>query len=229
MSNSRRWSDSHFIIRICMAQATCKRFRNAAEGGIDYKTAQGKQTAWLVPQTQGSKPQRLWVFFAGNGSLALDLEPVARAAKFDTDAFLFVDYPGYGGLCSGKPSPRSIRENVKESISAAARQTGIDSRTLPDKVLRVRALVGLHAALLAVEEFHLRSAVLCAPFTSTAEMVRIRLGIPKTFPFQHAFDNRPGTAAAEEDAGPWKRASLKTIAVPGWRPRGYGIRAASKL
>lgn len=88
---------------------------------IDYTTTLGRQTAWLIPQTQGATPQRLWVLCAGNGSLALDLEPIARAAKFDADAFSFVDYPGYGGLCGGKPSPQGIRENVKESVLAAAK------------------------------------------------------------------------------------------------------------
>ena len=45
---------------------------------------------------------------------------------------------------------------------------------------------------MAVEEFHLRAAVLCAPFTSSAEVAQAKFSIPKTFPFQHAFDNRPG-------------------------------------
>ena len=138
------------------------------------------------------RAQRRRVFCGGNGSLGLDLEPIARSARFDADAFLFVDYPGYGGLCSGKPSPRSIRENVKESVLAAAKQTGIDPRDLPDKGCVFGHSLGCAAALLAVEEFHLRAVVLCAPFTSTADMVQLRFGIPKTFPLQHPFDNRAG-------------------------------------
>ena len=54
-----------------------------------------------------------------------------RAAKLDTDAFLFVNYPGYGGLCSGKPSPQSIRENVKESVLAAAKLVKIGPANCP--------------------------------------------------------------------------------------------------
>ena len=84
------------------------------------------------------------------------MEPIARAAKFDTDAFLFVDYPGFGGLCQGKPSPKGIRENVRQSVLAAVRQTGMSADDLPDTICVFGHSLGCAAALLAVEEFHLR-------------------------------------------------------------------------
>jgi pimeloyl-ACP methyl ester carboxylesterase len=178
-----------------------KAFQKRGGKRVDYKTAQGKQTAWLMPQTNGAASQRLWVICGGNGSLGLDLEPIARAAKFDTDTFLFVDYPGYGGLCSGKPSPQSIRENVRGSILAAAKMTNIEPDALPDRVCVFGHSLGCSAALMAVEEFHLRAAVLCAPFTSTADMAQVRMGIPKTFPLQHSFDNHAGLKELAKNHG----------------------------
>jgi len=178
-----------------------KQFQKRGGRRLDYKTPQGQQTAWLMPQSQGTTPERLWVFCAGNGSLALDLEPVARSARFDNDAFLFVDYPGYGSLCGGKPSPQSIRENVRESILAAAKQTNVDRAALPDRVCVFGHSLGCAAALLAVEEFHLRAAVLCAPFTSTADVAQASFGLPKTFPFQHLFDNRAGLEELTKNRG----------------------------
>jgi pimeloyl-ACP methyl ester carboxylesterase len=169
-----------------------KAFQKRGGKRIDYQTAQGKQTAWLMPQTGGTTPDRLWAVFGGNGSLGLDLEPIARAARLDADAFLFVDYPGYGGLCSGQPSPAGIRANGKESILAAAKLLHIDPRELPDKVSVFGHSLGCAAALLASEELHLRSAVLCALFTSTADMAQLRMGIPKTLALPHSFDNREG-------------------------------------
>jgi uncharacterized protein len=169
-----------------------EQFQRRGGKRIDYKTSQGNQTAWMISQSQGATPERLWLLCAGNGSLGLDLELIARAAGFEKDGFLFVDYPGYGGLCSGKPSPRTIRESVRESILAAAKETNIASAALPDRVCVFGHSLGCAAALLAVEEFHLRSAVLCAPFTSTADVAQARFGIPKTFPFQHLYDNRVG-------------------------------------
>ena len=150
---------------------------------VAYKTSQGKQTAWLMPQSKGTKPERLWVFCVGNGSLGLDLEPVARAAKFDSDAFLFVDYPGYGGLCAGTPSPRSIRENVRESVLAAAKLTGIDPGELPDKVCAFGHSLGCSAALMAVQEFHLRAAVLCTHSPARPNSPKSASEFPKRFLF----------------------------------------------
>jgi pimeloyl-ACP methyl ester carboxylesterase len=168
---------------------------------IEFKTSQGKQTAWLMPQKNGGTPQRLWVFCGGNGSLGLDLEPIARAAKLDSDAFLFVDYPGYGGHCSGTPSPKSIRENVKESILAAAKETKIDPDVLPDNVCVLGHSLGCSAALMAVEDLHVRSVVLCAPFTSLPELAQSRFGLPKTLPFQNNFDNRTGLRKLAKNHG----------------------------
>ena len=159
-----------------------KQFQRRGGRRIDYTTPQGRQTAWLISQAQGSTPQRLWVFFAGNGSLGLDLEPVARAAGFHADALLFVDYPGYGGLCSGKPSPQSIRENARESILAAAKQANIDPAGLPDRVCVFGHSLGCAAALLAVEELHLRAAVLCARLPARPTLRKRDLAFQGPFP-----------------------------------------------
>jgi pimeloyl-ACP methyl ester carboxylesterase len=178
-----------------------KEFQKRGGRRIDYSTSQGKQAAWLMPQTNGTRPERLWVFCGGNGSLGLDLESIARSAKFDGDAFLFVDYPGYGGLCAGKPSPETIRENVRQSILAAAKMTNLDPAALPDNVCVFGHSLGCSVALLAVEEFHFRSAVLCAPFTSTADMAQVRFGIPKTVALPQSFDNRAGLQELAKNHG----------------------------
>ena len=72
---------------------------------------------------------------------------------------------------------------------------------LPDTICVFGHSLGCAAALMAVEEFHLRSAVLCAPFTSTADVAQIKLGILKDFPFQHAFDNHPGLRELTKNHG----------------------------
>jgi hypothetical protein len=45
-------------------------------------------------------PARLWVAFCGNGSLALDWTTILAGYPNANDAFLLVDYPGYG-KCTG--------------------------------------------------------------------------------------------------------------------------------
>jgi pimeloyl-ACP methyl ester carboxylesterase len=172
------------------------------DGGIqlDYKTSQGKQSAWLVIPAHGVKPERLWIVAGGNGALALDMVPICQASGLKKDAFVFVDYPGYG-LCEGKCSPESVRENVKGSMQTAAAKTGIDVQHKPQLVSALGHSLGCAAALFAVEEFHLKSAVLCSPFTSSKEMAELRVGLSKDAPFRHQFDNRIGLQSLKGDKG----------------------------
>jgi pimeloyl-ACP methyl ester carboxylesterase len=130
----------------------------------------------------------------GNASTALDFEPLARELKFANDAFLLVDYPSYGA-CAGQPSPAAIRANIKTAIPAAAKIVKIDAADFPTSVLAFGHSLGCSAALMAVEEFKLRSAVLCAPFTSTREMAKEKFYIADEVPLAHLYDNRPGLKA----------------------------------
>jgi pimeloyl-ACP methyl ester carboxylesterase len=172
-----------------------------ADGGrrIEFNTKQGRQVAWLIPPTGGAV-EKLWVCCGGNATLALDLAPLCRELPFKADAFLLVDYPGYG-LSAGSPSPLEIRENVKQAVLAAAKQLKIETKKLPEQVCVFGHSLGCAAALLAVEEFHLRRAVLCAPFTDTREVAESTLGIPKTLPIQHKFDTRPGLKELANNKG----------------------------
>ena len=175
----------------------------AARGGtrIDFRTDQGQQTAWLMWPTKPAAPARLWVVCGGNAALALDMEPVRQLLERPKDAFVFVDYPGYGA-CQGLPSPATVRENVVRSVRLAAKRVGIDVDRNPGAVIAFGHSLGCAAALMAVHEFHLRSAVLCSPFTSTREMSERRYGIPaKGAPFAHQFDNRPPLAEMNADGG----------------------------
>ena len=62
---------------------------------INYSVANAKYVAFYVPGTK-QMPKRLWVAFCGNGSLALDWTTVLRQYPPNGDAFLLIDYPGYG-------------------------------------------------------------------------------------------------------------------------------------
>ena len=171
-----------------------------AKGGqrLAYATSQGRQSAWLIAPSNGAR--RLWVMCGGNATLALDMVSMCRAFPFPRDAFLLVDYPAYGE-CEGRPSPASIRENLKASILGAVEKLKLGTNDLPGKVCVFGHSLGCAAALLAAEEFHLRSAVLCAPFTSTYEMGRLRFDLPPDFPLKHKFDNRAGMAALRANHG----------------------------
>src|SRR5207244_7599363 len=62
---------------------------------ISYTVATAKYCAYYIPGIKPA-PKRLWLAFCGNGSLALDWTTVLREYPGNGDAFLLVDYPGYG-------------------------------------------------------------------------------------------------------------------------------------
>ena len=176
-----------------------KAFTSGAGQRLPYATSQGRQVAWFVPAAQGAA-ERLWIVCSGNGSLALDFQKVISAAGLTRDAWLLVDYPGYGE-CEGDPSPDGIRENLAKVVPLAAGQCGIATADLPARSIVFGHSLGCAAALLAVEEFHLKRAVLCAPFTSTMEMTREMLGLPLGWLVHHRFQNRNGLASLRTSGG----------------------------
>src|SRR5260370_22320440 len=62
---------------------------------INYTVATARYCAYYIPAT-APFPKRLWIAFCGNGSLALDWTTILREYWAHDDAFLLIDYPGYG-------------------------------------------------------------------------------------------------------------------------------------
>ncbi len=180
--------------------AVMRKFLERGGKRVDYKTDAGDQTAWVIPAAKSDTPGKLWVMCGGNGTLALELENLCRKQGFTNDTFLLVDYPGYGE-CKGEPSPAGIRDNLKIAILLVSKQLNIEPADLPGRVCMFGHSLGCAAAMLAVSEFNLKSAVLCAPFTSTVDMAREKFNVPADFPFQHKFDNRPGMAVLGKNGG----------------------------
>jgi hypothetical protein len=180
--------------------AVMKKFTDRGGKRLDYQTAQGAQSAWLIPAAKNDVSGKLWLICGGNGTLAMEMEALCRGLPFPNDTFLLVDYPGYGE-CKGEPSPVSIRENLKSAVLLAAKHLSIEPAQIPQRVCTFGHSLGCAAALLAVDEFKLQAAVLCAPFTSTMEMARDKFNLPLDFPLQHKFDNRTGMNVLSKNGG----------------------------
>jgi uncharacterized protein len=177
-----------------------QRFLNGGGKRLDYRTAQGRQTAWLIAPANQLPMGKLWVVCGGNGTLALEMERICRSTPLVGDAFLLVDYPGYGE-CEGDANPKAIRENLQSAVALAVRELKLDPAKLPERVCALGHSLGAAVALLAVEEFHLRRAVLYAPFTSTKDMATHMLGLKLEGPPQHFFDNRNGLGELQRNKG----------------------------
>jgi pimeloyl-ACP methyl ester carboxylesterase len=160
--------------------------RKTAGKTIDFQTSQGQQRAFL--QGNLKSPRNLWIVCGGNGTVALDWSDWLRQHGPAEDAWLLVDFPGYGD-CEGKPSPSSIRETFKAAVPLAIQKTGWPADQGAGKLRFFGHSLGGAASLIAASEFGIQRGVLLAPFTSTMEMSRELTGLPLGFLVWHRFDN----------------------------------------
>lgn len=165
---------------------TVRRWSSAHEGRVlSYQTGQGRQQAYL--QGNLKSPRHLWIVCGGNGSLALDWSDWLAANGPGDDAFLLVDFPGYGNN-EGAPSPGRIAEGFRQVVPAAKDAVGLPRDT--DRLRFFGHSLGAAAVMIAAAEFRIPRGVLLAPFTSTMDMAREVTGLPVGFLLVHRFDNR---------------------------------------
>lgn len=161
---------------------------------VNFKTKDGQQTAFFLRQSafQESEeaPEKLWVMFHGNGSLALDW-PLTYLETMSSEkdiAFLLVDYPGYG-KCEGGPSRKGIIRN-----SETAYKTLLETHTWkPDdsQLGVVGYSLGSAASLeFASAHYNANSVILFAPYTSLFDMAKRTVPFPVYYVATDRFDNR---------------------------------------
>lgn len=154
---------------------------------ISYDTSQGAQRAYL--QGNLSSPRNLWIFCGGNGTIALDWSEWLKDNAPKEDAWLMIDYPGYGE-CRGKPSPGNIKESIRTVVPLAVKEVGWQGAPDPQRLRFFGHSLGAAAALVGASDFAIQRGVLLTPFTSTMEMSKAMTGLPIGFLIYHRFDNR---------------------------------------
>lgn len=153
---------------------------------IGFTTSQGRQHAYL--QGRLTSPRNLWIVCGGNGTIALDWSEWLASHAPAEDAWLLVDYPGYGA-CQGSPNPARIRESLREVVPLACGRLGWQGEPDPARLRFFGHSLGAAACLVAASEFGIQTGVLVAPFTSTMDMSRELIGIPLGPLVIHRFDN----------------------------------------
>ena len=153
---------------------------------IDFQTSQGSQQAFL--QGRLKEPRNLWIVCGGNGTVALDWSDWLSRHAPPEDAWLLVDFPGYGAS-SGSPNPERIRESFRKVVPLAVREIGWPSPPDPEHLRFFGHSLGAAACLIAATEFRIQRGVLVSPFTSTMEMGRELTGLPIGFLVTHRYDN----------------------------------------
>jgi len=178
--------------------ATTQWARQFSGKPLDFTTSQGRQRAFL--QGRLKSPRNLWIVCAGNGSLALDWSDWLASHAPREDAWLLVDYPGYGD-CEGSPNPVRIRETLATGVPLACREIGWADPPDSSRLRFFGHSLGAAACLIAATEFKIQRGVLIAPFTSTMDMSRTMTGLPVGFLVWHRFDN-PARLAELAARGP---------------------------
>lgn len=165
--------------------------RKAGGRRLDYQTSQGAQAAFYIPPKVGDAgvlPRRIWLCFAGNGSLALDWLFVED--EWDrTSGYLLIDYPKYGA-CEGTPNPKTIRESSLAAVRRLADQLGVTVEDLRPRLAVIGHSIGAAAALMVADDLDVQRAILVSPFTTMTEMGRRVVGWPLCLLNRHRFDNR---------------------------------------
>ena len=159
---------------------------------IEYQLPTGKQTAYYIPG-HDAIPQRLWLAFCGNGSLALDWTTILHGYPRNGDAFLLVDYPGYG-----KNAGYATIDGMRGSTEAALRKLSERLNTGDEQVALCTIGHSLGAAVaLDFAAHHLvRRIVLISPFTTLREEAACMVGGPLSHLLIENCDNRRNLAAA---------------------------------
>lgn len=167
--------------------------RLLSTGAIEllFKTSAGQQTAFYVSLRVGSGvPDRIWVAFCGNGSLALDWLPLTARDQIRGDAFLLIDYPGYG-KSGGWPNIANTRSAAEGALVALAARLGVEPITLEPRLETMGHSLGAAAALdFACRHPQVHRIILLAPFTSLREEAALFLPSPFTRLLTENYDNR---------------------------------------
>ena len=165
----------------------------SASGAVElpFKIPTGGQTSFYLPPPSGAvPPTRLWVLFSGNGSLALDWLPLARRDQNAGDAFLLIDYPGYG-KSDGWPNIENTRAAAEGALAALATRLAVPPAALEPRLNAMGHSLGMAAALdFASRHPQVGEIILLAPFTSLREEAAVFIGTPLSKLLMANYDNR---------------------------------------
>jgi pimeloyl-ACP methyl ester carboxylesterase len=159
---------------------------------INYNVATAKYFAYYIPGS-APVPKRLWLAFCGNGSLALDWTTILRERPYNGDAFLLIDYPGYGKN-GGYATIASTRASVDAALQALTERLRTDEDHLT--LCTIGHSLGAAVALDFAAKHRVQTVVLIAPFTTLREEAATMLGSWVARLLIESYDNRANLAEA---------------------------------
>lgn len=153
---------------------------------IEYTLPFGKQTAFYVPPLN-DPPKRVWLAFCGNGSLALDWTGLLPSYPPNGDAFLLIDYPGYGKN-AGYATIDSTRATAEGAVRALAERLHVDQEQIT--LCAIGHSLGAAAALDFAAYHRVQHIVIVAPFTTLRDEAATLVGTYLALLLRENYDNR---------------------------------------
>jgi uncharacterized protein len=157
---------------------------------INYTVATAKYCAYYIPAT-APLPKHLWIAFCGNGSLALDWTTILREYPGNDDAFLLIDYPGYGKN-GGYATIASTRASADAAFKALSERLKLSEDQLT--ICTLGHSLGSAVALDFATHHRVQKVVLIAPFTTLREEAATILGGWIARLLIESYDNRANLA-----------------------------------
>lgn len=157
---------------------------------LRYSTVAGNQVAFYIPPRSGAaQPERVWLMFSGNASVALDWLDVVALSRNAADGFLLIDYPGYGAS-EGLAAIATTRESAEEAVNTLAKQVRIPEADLRKRLCVLGLSLGAAAALDFAAHSSAQRIILIAPFTSLREVAARLFSKPASYLLLENYDNR---------------------------------------
>ena len=157
---------------------------------LEYRTIAGAQVAFYLPRGSESHGHaRLWIAFGGNGSLALEWLDFIKHDPNPADAFLLIDYPGYG-RSEGYAAIATNRAAADGALEALKKHLGPEGAIIESNPCVLGHSFGTAAALDFATRHPVRRIVLIAPFTSLREEGALTVGRALSHLLIENYDNR---------------------------------------
>src|SRR5437667_3957383 len=171
---------------------------------LHFTTFAGKQVAfYLAQETDARLPKRIWVAFCGNGSLALDWTWLIAQDRQNGDAFLLIDYPGYG-KSEGYATIASTRAAADRALDALANHLRIDESEIESRLNLIGHSWGTAVALDFAMRHPVQHIILISVFTTLREEAATMVGHPLSYLLIDNYGNRAALHKLAQRAPPPK-------------------------
>lgn len=171
---------------------------------LQFATAAGNQVAFYLPRGNSARlPKRLWVAFGGNASLALEWTWFIGQDRQPGDAFLLIDYPGYG-KSEGYATVATTRGAADGALKELAARLLVNDEQIESRLNVMGHSLGSAVALDFATHHPVQRIVLISTFTSLRDEATTLVGGMLSHLLVENYDNRAALSELGKKSPPPK-------------------------